>query len=215
MGRLNTCFMLVSAAILPVLLTACSKSSPAVDDTKFPQTGSEITEIQVAPLQVQPKQGVRGFISADSVRVRTSPDNGENVAGRLFLNDEVEIQNSTVTGADEFVPVKVIKSNSTVDRSQTLYVAKRFLNDTAVKVDPAASSSAIAPGAGPVVAGQKPVQSNRLFIVTNIATERLRVYQRCLPNEGCVNRMIMEAGVVNGEAKDGTRTDVGFFQVSS
>jgi hypothetical protein len=51
--------------------------------------------------------------------------------------------------------------------------------------------------------------------VTNIATERLRVYERCLPGEGCVNRMILEAGVVNGEAKDGTHTDVGFYQVSS
>ena len=206
----------VSFAVAALFATsACSKGSNAVDDATFPQTGSEITEIQIAGSPAIVRQGQAAYISADSVRVRTAPDNGENVAGRLFINDKVEILNATPVGADEFVSIKVVTSNSSVDRSATLYIAKRFLNDKPVAIDPAATSAAIAPSAGPVVAGQKPIQSGRLFIVTNIASERMRVYQRCLPNEGCVNRMIMETGVVNGEAKDGTHTDVGFYQVSS
>lgn len=212
MSRFNACFTLViTTFIFTAFTTGCSKS----DDQKFPQTGSEVTEKQVAPVEARVIPGNKGFISADSVRARTSPDNGDNVAGRLFLGDEVEIVDGTTTGSDEFISVRIVKSQSTLDTTKNFYVAKRFVSETPVTADPAVTSVAIPPAPAPSVAGQKTVQPSRLFIVTNIATERLRIYQRCLPTERCVNRMIMETGVVNGEAKDGTRTDVGFYQVAS
>lgn len=197
------------------LTTACSQDGAKTDDQIAPQTGSELTETQIAVSPALASASGIAYISADSVRVRTAPENGENVAGRLYTNDKVQIVDATPIGSDKFVSIRVLTSNSTVDRNVALYIASRFLNSEPVKVDEAATSGLIPAAEGPRVDGQKPIQTNRLFIVTNIATERLRVYQRCLAGEGCVNRMIMEAGVVNGEAKDGTHTDVGFYQVSS
>lgn len=194
----------------------CSNNVVPQGDLISPQTGSEFTEEQVAASPVAAKAGSIGFVSADSVRVRTSPDNGDNVAGRLFINDQVQVVDGNVIGKDGFIKIRILQSNSTVDRSMEVYIAQRFVNSAKLDVDAMATSGSIAAGAAaPRVQGQRPIQTNRLFIVTNIATERLRVYQRCNPGEGCVNRMIMEAGVVNGESKDGTRTNVGFFNVSS
>lgn len=200
---------------LVTTMVACSQNTVTPSDILAPQTGSEMTETQVALTPAETKAGAIGYVSADSVRIRTSPENGENVAGRLFINDKVELVDGTALGAEKFVAVRILESNSSVARGAVYYIAQRFVNSSRVAVDPAATSALIAPETSARVQGQKPIQSNRLFIVTNIATERLRVYQRCLPGEGCVNRMIFEAGVVNGESKDGTRTNVGFYNVSS
>jgi hypothetical protein len=218
MNRLATSFSkrisLTSAvcAALLMLTAACSNDNGFKDDKIAPETGSSLTEDQTAATPVDTKAGSTGYISADSVRVRTSPEAAsDNAVGRLFTNDKVEV----LEAAGKYVQIRILESNSTVDRSLTLYVARDYVSSTPIPVDAAATSALITSAPGPQASGQKPIQTSRLFIVTNIATERLRVYQRCLPGEGCVNRMIMETGVVNGEAKDGTHTDVGFYQVSS
>lgn len=209
----KTCLWAV--LILSMGLSACSKHETLPADQIAPQTGSPLTEGLVAPAPVANKAGAIGYISTDSVRVRTSPANGENAVGRLFTNDKVELIDGTPIGADQFVAIRVVQSNSNVDRGQTFYISQRFVSATPVDVEAVATSALLKAAPGPAVSGQKPVRTNRLFIVTNIATERLRVYERCLPSEGCVNRMVMEAKVINGESKDGTRTNAGFFQVSS
>lgn len=207
--------LFVSSSVLATLIvftSACSNNNGFKDDKIAPETGSTLTEDQTAATPVDTTAGSVGYITADSVRVRTSPESTDsNAIGRLFTNDKVEV----IEAAGKFVSIRILESNSTLDRSQALYVAKDYVSKTPVAIDAAATSALIATAPGPKVQGQKPIQTSRLFIVTNIATERMRVYQRCLPNEGCVNRMIMETGVVNGEAKDGTHTDVGFYQISS
>lgn len=213
-----------SLAAMLVLVAGCSPNEATQEDVVAPQTGSLLTEEQTTTspyvvsqgaTPVQVKNGAVGYVTADSVRVRTSPETADNVAGRLSINDAVEIVDTNEIGPDAFVGIRVKTSSSNVTKSETLYIAKRFLSQTKLAVDPSATSGLIAAEAAPAASGQRPVQLQRLFVVTNIATEKLRVYQRCAPGEGCVNRMIMEADVVNGESKDGTRTNAGYFQVSS
>ena len=52
--------------------------------------------------------------------------------------------------------------------------------------------------------------SNR-FVVTNVATEMIRLYERCTPNENCKNKLLMEFHGTVGSDKNEVRTDVGVY----
>lgn len=213
LGRAQTVLLAITVASLA---TACSKSELTPSDIAAPNTGYEVTEEQVgivAPSEV--KEAKRFYISAESIRVRTTPetDTADNVVGRLYVNDQVEVVDATPVGKDALVKVRVISSTSSIPGERELYVSSKYFNAERKAVDPVATSLQAPATNTPKVIGQKPAKTNRLFVVTNVATEKLRVYERCLPEEGCVNRMIFETDVVNGEDDDGTRTDVGFYQV--
>lgn len=212
-GRAQTALLALTIASLSV---ACSKSDLTPSDIAAPNTGYEVTETQVGivpPAEV--KETKRFYISAESIRVRTSADTdtADNIVGRLYINDQVEVVDATPIGKDALVKVRVISSTSQIPGGKELFVSSKYFNAEPKKVDPVATSIQAPAQDTPTVLGQKPAKTNRLFVVTNIATEKLRVYERCLPGEGCVNRMILETDVVNGEDDDGTRTNVGFFQV--
>jgi hypothetical protein len=74
--------------------------------------------------------------------------------------------------------------------SSELYVSSKYFNAEKKAIDPVATSLQAPATDTPKVIGQRAAKANRLFVVTNVATEKLRVYERCLPAEGCVNRMI-------------------------
>lgn len=200
------------------LTSACTKNELTPSDVAAPHTGYEVTEEQVGavqPEEVKPAQ--QFYISAESLRVRTSPDTStnDNVAGRLSVNDKVEVLDATPIGKDQFVKIRVVSTTASLTSNDELYISSKYFNAEPVKIDPVATSLQ-APNAPvePKLKGQTvQPRANRLFVVTNIATEKIRVYERCLPNEGCINRMIFETDVVNGEDEDGTRTHVGFYQV--
>ncbi len=213
-NRLSILIMLTVAT----LGSACSKNELSPADMSAPNTGYEITEQQVGavqPEEVKPAQ--RYYISAESIRVRSTPDTStiDNIVGRLNVNDLIEVVDSTPVGRDQFVKIRVVSTKAKLSSAGELFVSSRFFNLEPIKIDPVATS---------LQAPDRPVEpklkdqaqqpkANRLFVVTNIATEKIRVYERCLPTDGCVNRMIFETDIVNGEDKDGTRTNVGFFQV--
>jgi hypothetical protein len=214
LGRAQTALLAITIASLA---TACSKSELTPSDIAAPNTGYEVTEEQVgivAPSEV--KEAKRFYISAESIRVRATPETvtAENVVGRLYINDQVEVIDATPIGKDAFVKVRVISSTSSLPGDRELYVSSKYFNAERKAIDPVATSIQAPAADTPKVIGQKPAKTNRLFVVTNVATEKLRVYERCLPEEGCVNRMILETDVVNGEDDDGTRTEIGFYQVS-
>lgn len=213
LGRTPT--VLLAIAVVS-LATACSKTESTSSDIAAPNTGYEVTENQVGIVpQSEVKVAKRFYISAESIRVRSTPDTktGDNIIGRLYVNDQVEIVDATPVGKDALVKVKIISGTSSISSDQDLYVSSKYFNAQPIDVDPVATSLQAPATNTPNVSGQRPARSNRLFVVTNVATEKLRVYERCLPEEGCVNRMIFETDVVNGEDEDGTRTNVGFYQV--
>lgn len=194
--------------LLPVVLAACAAntSNPIQSEPgKFqegeglaPHTGSLDFEYQFAALPPEKIQnGLQVFVSADRLNARTSPDSSGQIAGVLEFNDRVEIVTATEIGADRFIAIRVIKSNSAIPKDKTYYVSAKYLNET------------------PTQRSEERQNASKYFVVTNIATEKIRVYRRCEAGEGCVNKMVFEQDVVNGEDSDGTRTDVGSFHISS
>lgn len=178
-----------------VITTACAPSQSQQD---APHTGGIELEGQYGTLSVeQVKPGIQVFVFADRVNVRTSPEvKSDNLAGTLDMNDKVEIVNAQILGPDKFLAIRVIESQSQLPKDKVLYVSMKYLDLNPRKLEP------------------QDERASKIFIVTNIATEKVRVYLRCEPNEGCVNKMIFEQDVVNGEDSSGTRSDVGHYRIS-
>jgi hypothetical protein len=231
----------IIALAMMIISAACTRHEMSPDDQIAPHTGDPAIEAQVGdltapasqatstepttppstppstPMRPVARQGQTAYVSADRLRVRTSPEvNASNIAGVLEINDQVEITNAQPQGQAGFVEIRVIQTRGTAPKGQKLYTSLQHLSSQRVQVDPAATTSIpAAPGAPAQASAQPAAPANRLFVITNVATEKLRVYQRCLPTEGCVNRMLAEFDVVNGQDDDGTRTDVGHYRITS
>lgn len=54
---------------------------------------------------------------------------------------------------------------------------------------------------------------DRYFVVQNVATEKLRVYERC-HTSGCRNRLVFETDMVVGQDNDQNRTMLGLYEIS-
>lgn len=170
-----------------VLMAACAPNEVA------PNTGSIETEGQTGALAPSQAQAGRQVFTNTALNARSAPELGDNVIGKLNPNDKVEIVDSQMIGGNNFIGVKVIESSSDVPTDRVVYISADYLN-------PTRSESEL---------------NSKVFVVTNIATEKVRVYKRCAPGEGCANKVIFEQDVVNGEDDDGTRTDVGTYAVTS
>lgn len=121
------------------------------------------------------------YVSADGIRVRSSPEENARVLGLLNLNDEVKIQNSEAILDNKYVEIQIIKTSSSIFSSEKYFIAKEFLLE-------------------------KPVDykefKGKYFIVLNVATETLRLYERSCIEINCSNKMILETEVVVGEDKN-------------
>ena len=123
--------------------SACTKNDVTPSDVAAPHTGYEVTEDQIGavqPEQVRPAQ--QFYISAESIRVRTSPDtsSNENIAGRLSVNDKVEVLDATPIGKDQFVKIRVVSTTASLTSTDELYVSSKYFNAEPIKIDPVATS---------------------------------------------------------------------------
>lgn len=190
--------LLLSVAVLSMGLAGCGSHSNDVWENAN-HTGDRELELQTGSLKAEEmNSGMIAYVAPQRLNIRSeakvTPD---NIVAVLDANDKVEIVEINPVGENAFVGVKVIESKAKVDRSVVYYTSANHLN-------------------GKPQAVQAPaVQANKYFIVTNIASEKVRVYRTCEKNEGCVNKMIFEQDVVNGEDDDGTRTDVGAYRITS
>lgn len=164
--------------------------------TKTPSTAKDkriqpIRENRPATLRT----GTIAYIWDERLRVRATPEVTDgNIIGVLDMNDEVEILDATPIGNERFVQIRINKSDS-VEAGQSGYVAAKYLNRSPRKLT------------------QNEAAPLKYFVVQNIATERLRVYRRCQPSEGCTNRMVFETEIIAGEDESGTRTNVGYYKI--
>lgn len=128
--------------------------------------------------------GQKYFITGNYINVRNSNTTigTGNVVGKLSLNDEVELYD-VLNAATPLVQVRVLKSVSLIiDNTTDLFVSKDFLATKASEV-------------------------SKYFIIQNVATERTRVYERCLSSPNCPHRMILETEMVVGRPEEGSETD--------
>ena len=139
------------------------------------------------------------YVSSNSVVVRSTADKTGKVLGELSLNDEIKVINPTVI-TNNLVEVKIVLSYDKVEKAE-----KYFVN---------ASSLA------PKIIDYKEFVG-KYFVVVNVATETLRLYERVCSDNSCPNKMILETEVVVGEdinhpkeAKGKGRSILGSYRVT-
>lgn len=174
----------LTAALSAAWLLSASAAHAQVEELAASADVADKTTSK-AELQV----GTRYYISADVLNLRAAPSSKAKSLGLLSMNDEVEIM-SLNTGDASMVEVKLIKTNSVLSLSlgQRLYLASDFLS-----IEPI----------------QNAIGSNQLskyIVIQNVATERMRVYERCTATPGCANRLVFETEMVVGRP-EGTKED--------
>lgn len=121
------------------------------------------------------------YISANGVRVRATPFDDARIIGFLNLNDEVKILEHLPSQSDKYIEIKIINTNNTIFSSEKYFISKKFILE-------------------------KPVDykafTGKYFIVLNVASETLRLYERICTDENCSNKMILETEVAVGEDTD-------------
>jgi hypothetical protein len=180
---------------LPILLLACAKQQELAAPT--PNTGDSYLEELKGNLKASNLEyKMEAYSSNPHLTVHTTAEPGEqNIAGVLELNDKVEILNRKPAAGGKLVEARVLESHAGLETGNVVFVPIEYLNTT-----PAAETSP---------AGQ----ADGLFVVQNLATEKLRVYRRCHAGEGCANKMILETDIIAGEDESGTRSNVGYYRI--
>ncbi|MBC7712217.1 MAG: L,D-transpeptidase [Rhizobacter sp.] len=127
------------------------------------------------------------YIAVDGLRVRSTPQDDGKVMGQMDINEKVLVVSPELIN-NKYVEVKFLKTKADMLPADHYYIAQQYL-------------------------AAKPVDwkdfDGKYFVVVNVATETLRLYERqCLDNS-CPNKMIMETEVVVGEDKDHPITEKG------
>jgi hypothetical protein len=128
------------------------------------------------------------FISSNSVRVRSAPDSTGKILGELSLNDKVKIINPTVIYGHNFVEIRIVLTYDPIVKSEKYFVSADFL-------------------AAKVLDYKEFL--GKYFVVVNVATETLRIYERICADNSCPHKMIMETEVVVGEDTDHPKEEPG------
>lgn len=191
----------ISICLLSAFLitSACSKDNSS-EDSANPHTGHDSIETDVAPVLSQitgtTQLGTVVYIYAERIRARSTPEVlANNIAGILDINDQVIILDSKPIGTEKFVKVEVKQSRG-IKAGQIVYVSMKYLSNQQ--------------------RAMKQKENLKYFMVQNLATEKVRVYERCQTNnskEYCPNKLVFQADMVAGEDQDGTRSNVGIYRI--
>ncbi len=191
----------ILAPLLMATLSACQKSSNSVDlaQPTDVNTGDSQIETQVSGLKSSEIQtGNKLYVFSDRVRARSTAEvNPNNIVGVLDLGDTVEVMDPSALTTNQFVQVRVLETKGSIAKGSVVFIGLSFLDKSPPKLSGDRASAA------------------RFFVVTNVATEKVRIYQRCAEGEGCVNRMVLQTDVVAGEDDDGTRSILGNMRIAS
>lgn len=126
------------------------------------------------------------FVAANGLRVRSSPQDTGKVMGLLNLNDKVQVTGELID--NKFVEIQIINSRAAMLPAEKYYVVMQYLSQKQIDFKEF---------------------TGKYFIVVNVATETLRLYERQCIDNSCPNKMIMETEVVVGEDKDLTAAEKG------
>lgn len=123
---------------------------------------------------------VHYYIKSDGVRVRAGVETSSRVLGMLDTNDEVLTveENPGQYPEEKFVSIKILSTQNEILPSDTFFVSKDFLSEKIIDFKEF---------------------KGKYFIVINVASEMLRLYERSCLNDICQNTMLMETEVVVGE----------------
>ncbi len=128
------------------------------------------------------------FINRNSVRVRSNPDESGKILGELSLNDKVKIINPALIYNQKYIEVSIALTYDPIVKSEKYFIAIENLS--------------------PKIIDYKDF-SGKYFVVVNVATETLRLYERICLDNSCPSKMIMESEVVVGEDVDHPKEEKG------
>lgn len=129
------------------------------------------------------------FISSNSVRVRSTPDTTTaKILGELSLNDQVKIINPTAIYNNKFIEIQIVKTYDPIVKSEKYFVSAEYLS--------------------PKIVDYKEF-IGKYFVVVNVATETIRLYERVCADNSCPAKMVMESEVVVGEDVDHPKDEPG------
>lgn len=120
------------------------------------------------------------FAAVNGLRVRSSPEDTGKVMGLLSLNERVRVLSPELING-KYVEIEIMGTVNSMLPSARYYVIQEFLSSKTIDYKEF---------------------TGKYFVVVNIATETLRVYERGCADNSCPNKMIMETEVVVGEDKD-------------
>lgn len=178
-----------------LILTALAGCGQQMQE-KYPHTGSADYEMMVSASidsRELVEEGRVYHITTNGLNIRSSDSISNNIVGRLMRNDRVRVVNSSENFNDNFVQVEVVATRQEIQPAERYFISFAFMSER-----PADNRDF----------------NGRYFMVENIATERVRVYERLCPDYSCSHRMVMEAPMVAGEDKNGDRSYVGSFRIS-
>ncbi len=120
------------------------------------------------------------YVTTAGLRVRSTPDDKGKVMGLLNLNEKVRLVSPELING-KFVEIKILNPSPSILPSDKYYVVQEFISS-------------------------KPQDykefKGKYFVVVNVASETLRLYERQCTDNRCANKMVMETEVVVGEDKD-------------
>ena len=143
------------------------------------QDATPATEVAAQPVS---------YVSTNGLRVRATPEDNARVLGTLSLNDQVRIVNPGTIYAGKYVEIVIVKTYDGVNTSPKYYVNKDYVVSAIVDYK---------------------VFTGKYFIVVNVATETVRLYERVCADNSCPNKMILESEVVVGEDIDHAKEEKG------
>ncbi|MFT6604772.1 MAG: hypothetical protein ACJARO_002296, partial [Bacteriovoracaceae bacterium] len=176
---------------LVLVITACGGKT----NEKYPNTGNADNELMVSYTIGDRSELVVGeeYWVSTGVRIRSSDEVARNSLGIVNRNDKVRVLDIGPFRGD-YVQVEVTQTRSNIAQSERYFMSFKYLEKE--KVD------------------YKEFKGD-LFVIQNIATERLRVYKRVCADNSCPHKMILETELAVGEDKDNTvRTFPGSFRIT-
>ena len=193
--------------LLSTSVTVCALALAACGNAQWHEvpssnTGDVIADQQKVPntTPLQPGQDVH--VSSDRLPGRTNPSAPiDESTPILDRNDTLRVIDPNPKGKEGYVEVVVVDTKNPNKPAEPVYVPREF-----VSPDPVAPTNE-----------QK--AADRYFMIQNIATEKVRVYETCGAKKTateCVHRMILEADMTAGEdtPTKTKRTILGSYRVS-
>ncbi len=133
------------------------------------------------------------FVDASALNVRNE---NREVVGQVVRNDVVKVVSVSTPLEGNYLEVEIVSSEQEIDTTSKVYVSSDYLSS---------SKSVYTP----------PKSSSKYYVVQNIATERVRIYEKNCSEQGlCNNKMVFETEVAVGEDSRGTRSILGSLKIT-
>ena len=180
-------------------LVACSpaKWRETENMTPAPFTADPHTERQTTPHQAGDfNNGDKGYVRPGRICARKTPDETcEQTDTIIEQNDEITVVDPTPKGDQGLIEVEVTDKDKPDAPLGPIYIPPQYISKE------------------PVSPPREEADADRYFVVQNIATEKLRVYENC-GGRSCAHRLVLETDMVVGQNEKHRRSLLGSYRIT-